>query len=170
MLALVLISLENLRKSRFLAAINRGHVVGRLPKAGSVHKKANPGWVSRKKHSYFSLSHNINKTHPHFLRGLADFLPSYHYLSNKTFYCFIILKSYIHTYSGNSNRSIRCPYPTQSCCKSPRPFQAYINTVHKILSEIRLFHDIYWEYLSMLMIPLYSINFNKFMLNYMNIP
>ena len=48
MLTLILISLENLHKSRFLAAINRGHVVGRLPEAASVCKKANPGWVSLK--------------------------------------------------------------------------------------------------------------------------
>ena len=55
-----------IQKSRFLAAINRGHVVGRLPEAGSVHKKANPGWVSLKTHSYFSLSHNIIATQFHF--------------------------------------------------------------------------------------------------------
>lgn len=58
MLTLILISLENLHKSRFLAAINRGHVVGRLPEAGRVGIPKN--------HSYFNLSHNIIATQFHF--------------------------------------------------------------------------------------------------------
>lgn len=40
-LALIRISLKNPHEPRFLAALNRGHVVGRLPEAGSVHRRAN---------------------------------------------------------------------------------------------------------------------------------
>lgn len=39
-LTLIPISLKNLQDPRAPAAINRGHVVGRLPEAGPVHRNA----------------------------------------------------------------------------------------------------------------------------------